>query len=119
MRPQHGLAETSLWVLVPTLLTITAVVSGAHITDGAKWRGLVVAAELKCIDYNPVNLRHSDVEQKIADNLDGWWSAYDGTAFANQECAIVQVQWPNWKTGPIHRFCRLGGKESFVHSAPN
>ena len=65
------------------LLTATAVVVVAD--DGATWRGLVVAAEDRCSEYNRDDYGGTAMEQKIADNVGGWWSPYDGTEFPNQE----------------------------------
>ena len=74
------------------LLTAAAVVAIADEPSGATWRGLVVAAEVECMDYASANFRHSpSVEQKIADNLGGWWSPYDGTAFPNEESDIEHI----------------------------
>ena len=72
------------WVAV--LLTASTMGAGAEEPVGATWRGLVVAAEHRCSEYN----RDDDYgatakEEKIAENVGGWWSPYDGTEFPNRE----------------------------------
>ena len=79
-------------VLAAVLLIAVAVLAGADNPGSTTWRGLVVAAEVECMDYASANFRHSpSVEQKIADNLGGWWSPYDGTAFPNEESDIEHI----------------------------
>ena len=81
------------WCRSPTKdATSVAVLAGADNPGSTTWRGLVVAAEVECMDYASANFRHSpSVEQKIADNLGGWWSPYDGTAFPNEESDIEHI----------------------------
>ena len=65
------------------LLTITALVVVAD--DGATWRGLVVAEEDRCSEYDRSDYGSTAAEEKIANNVGGWWSPYDGTEFPNRE----------------------------------
>ena len=81
-------------MLASVLLIAAAVLAGADNPDSSTtWRGLVVADEVECMDYVSANFQHSpSVEQKIADNLGGWWSPYDGTAFPNEESDIEHIK---------------------------
>ena len=70
---------------VTVLLTAAAVVGGADEPDAATWRGLVVAAEDRCSKYVRGDYGSTVAEEKIAYNVGGWWSPYDGTEFPNRE----------------------------------
>lgn len=67
--------------MVPALL----LVAGAAFGDGAEmWRGLVVAEEHRCSEYDRGDYAYDqDLEPLIAQNLRGWWSPYDGTQFTD------------------------------------
>ena len=59
---------------------------------GAIWRGLAIAAESRCSDYESGDYSYpQSVEPQIAANLGGWWSPYDGTTFTNRESDIEHI----------------------------
>ena len=66
----------------PCLLLVACVAFG----DGAEmWRGLVIADEARCSEYDRGDYSYDqDVEPLIAQNLGGWWSPYDGTSFTDR-----------------------------------
>ena len=68
--------------MAPALLLVAGVVFG----DGAEmWRGLVVAEEHRCSEYDRGDYAYDqDVELLIAQNLRGWWSPHDGTLFTDR-----------------------------------
>ena len=67
------------------LLTAAAVVGVADEPVGATWRGLVVAEADRCSEYVRSDYGSTVAEEKIAHNVGGWWSPYDGTEFPNRE----------------------------------
>ena len=67
------------------MLLAAAVVAGADERAGATWRGLVVAAEDRCSKYDRSDYGSTAAEERIANNVGGWWSPYDGSEFLNRE----------------------------------
>ena len=84
-RPAAGLRTMTTVGVMVLLLTAAAVVAGADEPAGATWRGLVVAAEDRCSEYVRGDYGSTAAEERIANNVGGWWSPYDGTEFPNQE----------------------------------
>ena len=67
------------------VLLAAAVVAGADERAGVTWRGLVVAAEDRCSKYDRSDCGSTAAEERIANNVGGWWSPYDGSEFLNRE----------------------------------
>ena len=63
---------------------------GRAANDIERWRGLMVLAEYRCSSYDrEADFPYSQsLEPKIAANLGGWWSPYDGTEFPHEESDI-------------------------------
>ena len=84
-RPVAGLRIMTTVGVTVLLLTAAAMVAGADEPAGATWRGLVVAAEDRCSEYDRGDYGDAADEEEIAKNWGGWWSPYDGTKFPNRE----------------------------------
>ena len=56
------------------------------------WRGLVVTDEVRCSEFERADYQYpQSIELKIAADLGGWWSPYDGTTFENRESDIEHI----------------------------
>ena len=87
-------AALVLLLFAPTVGAHPSRLAGGRLaSDIETWRGLMVFAEYRCSPYD----RQADypysqsLEPKIAANLGGWWSPYDGTPFPNEESDIEHV----------------------------
>ena len=66
--------------------------SVATAPTGSTWRGLAIAVESRCSDYEASDYSYpQSVEPQVAANLGGWWSPYDGATFTNQESDIEHI----------------------------
>ena len=55
------------------------------------WRGLIVAPEYRCSEYDPSDYRYpQSVEQEIAERQGGWFSPYTGKTFETPKDSDIE-----------------------------
>ena len=93
MRRIPSAALALLLFASPVVAHPSRLAGGRLASDIETWRGLLVLAEYRCSPYDrEVDYPYSQsLEPKIAANLGGWWSPYDGFPFPNEESDIEHV----------------------------